>query len=72
VISYTALAEILRKQGLEEVKRKKYYNLLQQAKSGGKLTRQEELQLLLRDLEREGLYPRSRSEYILDEEGIPT
>jgi hypothetical protein len=43
VISYTALAEILRKQGLEEVKRKKYYNLLQQAKSGGKLTRQEEL-----------------------------
>jgi hypothetical protein len=71
VISYTASAEILRKQGLEEIERKKYYNLRRQAKSGGKLTRQE-LQLLLGDLDQEGLHPRSRSEYILDEEGIPT
>jgi hypothetical protein len=43
VISYTALAKILRKQGLEEVEHKKYYNLQRQAKSGGKLTKQEEL-----------------------------
>jgi hypothetical protein len=27
VIGYTASAEILRKQGIEEVERKKYYNL---------------------------------------------
>jgi hypothetical protein len=72
VVSYKASAEILRKQGLEEVERKKYYNLRRQVKSGGKLTRQEGLQLLLRDLDQEGLYPRSRSEYILDEEGIQT
>jgi len=71
VISYTASAAILRKDGLE-LDRKQYNNLRQQASSGRELTRQAELELLLGDLEQEGFHPRVRAEYILDEQGLPT
>jgi hypothetical protein len=65
VISYTALAAILRKDSLE-LDRKKYNNLRQNANAGKALTKQEELKLLLRDLEQEGLHLRVRDEYILN------
>jgi hypothetical protein len=71
VISYKASAAILHKDGLE-LDRKQYNNLRRQASSGRELTRQAELELLLGDLEQEGLHPRVRSEYILDEQGLPT
>jgi hypothetical protein len=70
IISYTQSADILRKDGLE-IDRKMYYSLHRKEKTGD-LTKQEELQLLLGDLEQEGLHPRVRSEYILDEHGLPT
>jgi hypothetical protein len=63
VIGYTALAAILRKDSLE-LDRKKYNNLRRDANAGKALTRQEELELLLRDLEQEGLHPYVRDEYV--------
>ena len=57
VISYTASAAILRKEGWE-LDRKKYNNLRRQASSGKELTRQGELELVLGDLEQEGLHLR--------------
>jgi hypothetical protein len=69
VIGYTASAAILRKDGLE-IDRKKYNNLRRNANAGRQLTRQEELELLLGDLEREGLNPLVRDEYILDAQGL--
>lgn len=71
VISYLASAAILRKDSLE-IDRKQYNNLQRQASSSKELTRQAKLELLLRDLKREGLHLRSRTKYILDEQGLPT
>jgi hypothetical protein len=62
VISYKQSAEILRKEGLE-LDQKKYY-CLNRKDQQGKLTRQEELELILYTLEEEGVYPRYCDEYI--------
>jgi hypothetical protein len=65
VISYTALVAILRKDSLE-LDYKKYNNLRRNANASKALTKQEELKLLLRDLEQEGLHPCVRDKYILN------
>ena len=62
VISYTASAEILQKEGLE-LDKKKFYRL-QDKEAVGELTRQEELQVLLTHLQDEGFHPRVRAEYV--------
>ena len=65
VISYTASAEILQKEGLELSNRKEFYNL-ERREEKGELTKQEELQLLLTHLDDEGLHPRVRAETVED------
>jgi hypothetical protein len=65
VISYTASAEILQKEGLELSNRKEFYNL-ERKEEKGELTRQEELLLLLTHLDDEGQHPRIRSETVED------
>jgi hypothetical protein len=67
-IGYAASAAILCKDSIE-IDCKTYNNLRRQASSRKDLLRQLELELLLRDLEREGLHPRVRDEYIIDEHG---
>jgi hypothetical protein len=67
VVGYAAAAEILNKKGWE-IDRKQYYNLLCK-EDKGTLTRQDELVLLLKVLDNEGLHPRVCKEYILDDNG---
>jgi hypothetical protein len=69
-VGYTQVSEALGKKGWE-IDRKQFYNLLQK-ESKGSLTKQEELCLLLKILEDEGLHPRVREEYILNENGERT
>jgi hypothetical protein len=63
VISYAALAAILCKDSLE-LNCKKYNNLRQDANAGKSISKQEELELLLRDLEQEGLHLRVKDRYV--------
>ena len=65
VISYTALAEILQKEGLELSNRKEFYNL-ERREEKGELTKQEELQLLLTHLDDKGLHPHVHAETVED------
>jgi hypothetical protein len=66
VISYKESAAILQKDGLE-IDKKQYYNL-HQKEDKGILTRQDELQLILRTLEEECFHPRRRKEYTVNKQ----
>jgi hypothetical protein len=55
LISYKDHAALLKKSGLPELSKKKYYNLLRK-EGKGTLTRQEELELILGLLEEEDVY----------------
>jgi hypothetical protein len=69
-VGYTGASEILKKKG-QEIDRKQYYNLLWK-ETQGSVTRQEELTLILKVLEDEGVHPRVRDEYIENENGERT
>jgi hypothetical protein len=64
---------MLRKEGLLDITAKKFYGLSRRAdREGEALTKQEEIQILLRYLEDHDFYVQVRYEKVLDEEGLPT
>jgi hypothetical protein len=68
VIGYKDSAAILKKSGLPDLGKQRYYNL-QQKEGKGTLTRQEELELILEILEEEDVHVRIRAEYTTDSNG---
>jgi hypothetical protein len=63
VLSYSDSVDILAKDGLK-IGRNKYYNLIRK-EAKAPLNNQEELELVMAILERNGFYPRTREEYIV-------
>jgi hypothetical protein len=66
VVGYSAASQVLKKKGWE-IDWKQFYNLLRKEEKGS-LTRQDELVLILKILDNEGLHPQVREEYILNED----
>ena len=65
IISYKLSSEILRKDSSKEIDWKKFYNLNCKAGQGSKLDYYNTLDLILETLEKEGVHPRFRNEYLI-------
>jgi hypothetical protein len=63
---------MLRKEGLAQLTTKDYYNLGRKAEQGGKLTKQQEIQVLLQYLENSGFHVQVRYEHAVNEDGVRT
>ena len=68
VVGYKDHVAILKKSGLPEIGKQRYYNL-QRKEGKGTLTRQEELEFILALLEEEDVHVRIRPEYTTDSHG---
>jgi hypothetical protein len=63
---------MLWKEGFLVLTKKEYYNLCRKAEGGGRLTRQEEIMVIIKYLEDEGFYVQVRYEYAVDDNGERT
>ena len=70
--SYSTSSKLLRKEGLPVLTGKEYYNLCRKADTGGKLTNQQEIQVICKYLEDHDFHVQVRYEHSLDEEGERT
>ena len=70
--SFATSARLLRKEGLLGLTRKDFYNLNQRERQGGKLTKEEEILVLIEHLEDHKFHVQCRWEYALDDKGKTT
>jgi hypothetical protein len=70
---YATFSKMLRKEGLLTITRKKYYSINRKLEGeGGRLTKQVEIQVLLKYLEDHNFHVQVRYEHLLDGEGRRT